>query len=143
TRLPDRRLQTEPGRNGISSGRTPESPVASPRCPEGDPRPPPSPTQPPRGGQESPCLEWPRPEAVSFHPGPDWAHPPCPPPAESCTSSARRAAFHTTGFPLRIAVATVCGSSTTGPSTIAAAPAAWNTIILGNRAIWPAARYSV
>ena len=47
------------------------------------------------------------------------------------SSRAASACFHDAGFPIRIAVAMVSGSSTGCPSTIGAAPAAWKPHISG------------
>ena len=59
------------------------------------------------------------------------------------SSRARTAPFHDAGLPMRIAVATVCGSATTSPVTIGAAPAAWNPCIFGRRLAIFASRASV
>ena len=52
------------------------------------------------------------------------------------------AEYQDAGFPMRMAVATVSGRSTGCPSTIGAAPAAWNPNIRGSCFERPAARYS-
>ena len=52
------------------------------------------------------------------------------------------APYHEAGLPMRMAVAMVSGFSTTWPSTIGAAPAAWNPNIVGSRVDLPASWYS-
>ena len=59
------------------------------------------------------------------------------------SSRAARAKSQDAGLPIRIAVAMVDGLSTRTPSTIGAAPAAWNPHIRGRRVATPSAAYSV
>ena len=56
----------------------------------------------------------------------------------SDSSRAAVAFCHEAGLPIRIAVATVSGRSTTCPSTIGAAPSAWNPNIRGSDELSPA-----
>src|SRR5579883_2352760 len=62
-----------------------------------------------------------------------------PPDAEAAASAGSQLA----GLPMRMAVATVSGSSTGWPRTIGAAPAAWNPSILGSFVLRPTRSYSV
>src|SRR6266516_891341 len=57
-------------------------------------------------------------------------------------SRASIALVHEAGLPIRIAVAMVCGSLTTAPVTIGAAPEAWKPNILGRRLAFPASSSS-
>ena len=52
------------------------------------------------------------------------------------------AEYQLAGLPIRMAVAIVSGCSTGWPSTMGAAPAAWNPSIRGSRVDRPAALYS-
>ena len=63
--------------------------------------------------------------------------------APSDSFAAATAFSHDAGFPIRIAVAIVCGSFTGCPSTIGAAPCAWKPKSRGGSWIMPASRYSV
>ncbi len=58
------------------------------------------------------------------------------------SSRAAIASVHEAGLPIRIAVATVSGSSTGRPETSGAAPAAWKPHIRGTPSARPASRYS-
>jgi hypothetical protein len=58
------------------------------------------------------------------------------------SSRAASALVHDAGLPIRMAVAMVCGSATTAPVTIGAAPAAWKPHIRGVRVAGPSAAYS-
>ena len=49
---------------------------------------------------------------------------------------------HDAGLPMRMAVAIVCGSLTTSPRTIGAAPCAWNPNSCGGSTMTPSWRYS-
>ena len=62
-------------------------------------------------------------------------------PSDSSRAASARAAE--AGLPIRIAVATVSGSSTGWPSTSGAAPAAWKAHIRGVRVALPAYAYWV
>jgi hypothetical protein len=62
--------------------------------------------------------------------------------APSDAVAAATAFSHDAGFPIRIAVAIVCGSGTGSPRTIGAAPAAWNPNSCGGSVITPSRRYS-
>ena len=61
-------------------------------------------------------------------------------PPDSCTAARARCAL--TGFPMRMAVATVSGSGQGLPVTSGAAPSAWNPIIRGRAGIFPSLWYS-
>ena len=60
-------------------------------------------------------------------------------PSESFNACA--AACQLAGLPMRMAVATVCGSSTAFPNTIGAAPAAWKPNMRGKRSLFLATKY--
>ena len=62
--------------------------------------------------------------------------------APSESLAAATALSQEAGFPMRIAVAIVCGSFTGSPRTIGAAPCAWKPMSLGGSWITPSARYS-
>ena len=62
------------------------------------------------------------------------------PPPDSVAAAV--APYQLAGLPIRMAVATVSGCSMGCPSTMGAAPAAWNPSILGSRVVRPASWYS-